>query len=89
MKRSSETEEHKKQRQATPKIEARYENEFERNLRMVKVVACKQVRLAAEAEEERRARLENDAATKGPRDGRRKKSKTGDDYQKAQDGHGD
>ena len=48
------------------------DNELERNLR-----------LALETEEERRARLENDAATKRLRlaigDGRRKKSKTGED----------
>ena len=34
----------------------------ERNLRLKKVVASKQLRLAVETEEERRARLENDAA---------------------------
>ena len=48
------------------------------------MVASKQLRLAMETEEERRARLENDAATKrldqvGHGDGRRKKSKTGED----------
>ena len=39
------------------------ENELERNLRLEKVVASKQLRFV-ETEEERRARLENDAATK-------------------------
>ena len=46
------------------------------------MVASKQLRLAVETEEERRARLENDTATKRLRlamDGRRKKSKTGGD----------
>ena len=57
------------------------------------MVASKQLRLAVETEEERRARLENDAATKRLRlametdeerktdddDGRRKNSKTGED----------
>ena len=38
-------------------------NELERNLRLEKVVASKQLGLAVETEE-RRARLENDAATK-------------------------
>ena len=40
------------------------ENELERFLRLEKVVASEQLRLALETEEERRARLENDAATK-------------------------
>ena len=40
------------------------------------MVASKQLRLAVETEEERRARLENDAA-------QRKKSKTGEDKSKA------
>ena len=39
-------------------------NELESNLRLEKVVASKQLRLAVETEDERRARLENDAATK-------------------------
>ena len=48
------------------------------------MVASKQLRLAMETEEERSARLENDEATKwlaqvGHGDGRRKKSKTGED----------
>ena len=37
---------------------------MESNLRLEKVVASKQLRLAMETKEERRARLENDAATK-------------------------
>ena len=40
------------------------ENELERCLRLEKVVASKQLRLAVEIEEETRARLENDATTK-------------------------
>ena len=47
------------------------------------MVASKQLRLALETEEERRARLENDAVTKRLKlvmgDGQRKKSKTGED----------
>ena len=46
------------------------------------MVASKQLRLALETEEERRARLENDAATKRFRltmEMTRKKSKTGED----------
>ena len=39
-------------------------NELERNLRLEKVVASKQLRLAVDTKEERRARLKNDAATK-------------------------
>ena len=64
-KRSSETEDHEKQRLVTLKTLKRGdENELERKLRLEKVVASKQLRLAVETEEERRARLENDAATK-------------------------
>ena len=59
------------------------DNELESNLRLEKVVTSKQLRLAVEIEEERRARLENDAANQmakvGHGDGRRKKSKTGED----------
>ena len=47
------------------------------------MVASKQLRLAVKTEEERKARLENDAATKRLRlameTGRREKSKTGED----------
>ena len=39
------------------------DNELKRNLRLEKVVAGKQLKLAVETEEERRTRLENDAAT--------------------------
>ena len=64
-KRSSETEDHEKERLATPKRLTRGdENELERKLRLEKVVASKHPRLAMETEEVRRARLENDAATK-------------------------
>ena len=45
------------------KIEAGDEKELERKLRLEKVVTSKQLRLDMEMEEERRARLENDAAT--------------------------
>ena len=58
------------------------ENELERKLRLEKVVASKQLRLAMETEEERRARLENNASNTvqvGRGDGRRKKIKTGGD----------
>ena len=37
-------------------------NELKRKLRLEKVVAGKQLRLAVETEEERRTRLENDAS---------------------------
>ena len=37
---------------------------MERSLRLEKVVTSKPLRLAVETEEERRARLENDAATR-------------------------
>ena len=64
-KRSSETEDHEKQRLATLKrLKRGDDNELERNLRLEKVVASNQLRLAVETEEERRAKLENDAATK-------------------------
>ena len=60
-KRSSETEDHEKQRLATLKRLKRCgDNELERKLRLEKVVA----RLAVEMEEERRARLEKMVATK-------------------------
>ena len=59
------TENHKKLRLATLKrLKRGDENKLEINLRLEKVVANKQLRLAVETEEERRARLENDAATK-------------------------
>ena len=54
-------ENHKKLRLATLKRLKRGEVEA-RNLRLEKVVASKQLRLAVETEEERRTRLENDAA---------------------------
>ena len=41
------------------------ENELERSLRLEKVVASKQLMLAVETEEKRRARLENDALPNG------------------------
>ena len=40
------------------------ENELESKLRLEKVVASKQLRLAVETEKKRRVRLENGAATK-------------------------
>ena len=40
------------------------DNELERNLKLENVVNSEQLRLAMETEEDRRARLENDAATK-------------------------
>ena len=81
---SSETEDHEKQCLATLKrLKQGDDNELEINLRL-EVVASKPLRLAVETEEERRAKLENDATTKrlaqvGHGDGRRKKSKTGED----------
>ena len=56
-------ENHEKQRLATLKILKRGDdNELKINLRLEKMVAGKQLRLAVETEEERRTRLENDAA---------------------------
>ena len=61
-KRSSETEDHQKQRLATLKrLKRGNEDELERKLRLEKVVASKHLRLAVKTEEKRRARLENDA----------------------------
>ena len=55
-KRSSETEDHDKQRLVTLKILKRGdENELERKIKLEKVVASKHLRLAVEIEEERRA----------------------------------
>ena len=70
------------------------DNKLESNLRLEKVVASKQLRLVMETEDERRARLENAAATKTAQvshgDRRIKKSKTGEDgsYHTAQVGPG-
>ena len=59
------TENRKKQRLVTLKrLKQGDANEFERNLRLEKVVDSKQIWLAVETEEERRARLDNVAATK-------------------------
>ena len=61
----SETENHEQQRLATlNRLMRGNDNELEKNLRLEKVVASKQLRLAVETEEERGVRLENDAATK-------------------------
>ena len=61
------TENHKKQHMATLKrLKRGDQNELERSLRLEKVVASKQFRFAMETKEERRARLENDTATKRP-----------------------
>ena len=55
-KRSSETEDHEKQCLATLKrLKRGDKNELARKLRLEKVVASKQLRLAMETEEERRA----------------------------------
>ena len=63
--RSSETEDHEKQRLATLKrLKQGDENKLERKLGLEKVVASKQIKLAEETDEERRGRLENDAVTK-------------------------
>ena len=54
---------HEKQRLATLNgLKRNDDNELKRNLRLEKVVSGKQVRLAMETEEERRTRLDNDAA---------------------------
>ena len=63
---NEKTENHEKQHLVTLKRENRGDdNVLERNLTPEKVVASKQLRLAVKTEEERRARLENDAATNG------------------------
>ena len=62
---NKKTENYEKQRLATLKRLKRGDNnELERNLRLEKVVSSKQLRLAVETEEERCARLQDDAATK-------------------------
>ena len=86
--RLSETEDHENQCLATLKRLKRCDdNELERKLRLEKVVA----RLAVETEEERRADGSYQMAQVGHGDGRRKKSKTGEDdsYHTAQVGPGD
>ena len=66
---NNKTENHEKQRLATLKrlksqrLKPGDDNEFDRNLRLEKVVSRKVLKLAVETEEDRRARLENDAAT--------------------------
>ena len=63
--KNKKTENHEKKRLATLKRLRRGDgNELERNLRLEKVVASKQLWLALETEEERRERLVSDAATK-------------------------
>ena len=54
----------RKPRKTAPKrLKPADDNEFERNLRLEKVVSRKVLKLAMETEEERRSRQENDAAT--------------------------
>ena len=61
----SETEDYEKQRLATLKrLKQCDENELNRKTRLEKVVASIQFRLAVETEDERRAKPENNAATK-------------------------
>ena len=61
---NKKTEKHEKQRLASLKrLKRGDDNEFERNLRLEKVVSRKVLKLAVETEEDGRARLENDAAT--------------------------
>ena len=75
--KNKKAENHEKQRLATLKRLKRGDDiELERNLRLEKVVAGKQLRLTVETEEERRARLEND---KWLRLTMRRTSKTGED----------
>ena len=50
---------HEKQRHTLKRLKR---GEVEKNLRLEKVVASKQHRLAVETEEDRRTRLENDAS---------------------------
>ena len=79
---NKKTENHEKRRLATlNRLKRVDDNELERYLRPEMVAANKELRLAMETAEERRARLENDAATKRLR---RKKSKTGEDGSYAQ-----
>ena len=60
----SETEDHETQRLATLKrLKRGYENELEKKLRLEKVVASKQLRLAMEMDEERKG-LEKMVSTK-------------------------
>ena len=55
-------ENHEKQRLATLKrLKRDDDSELKRNLRLEKVVAGKQLRLAVETEEKRRTRLDNNA----------------------------
>ena len=62
---NKKTENHEYQRLPTLKRWKRGDdNELESNLRLEKVVASEQLRLAMETEDERRARLENDTAFK-------------------------
>ena len=80
---NKKTENHKKQRLATLKrLKRGDDNELDRNLRLEKVVAIKQLRLAVKTEEERaqgwRMQLPNGSGV-GHEDGGRKKSKTGED----------
>ena len=73
------TEDHEKQRLATLKrLKQDDENELESKLRLEKVVASKQLRLAVEIEEKRRG-CSYQSARVGHGDGRRKKSKIGED----------
>ena len=78
----TKTENHKKKRPATLKrLKQGDDNGLERNIKLEKVVDSEQLRLALETEEERRARLENVAATNcsvWPGDGQIKKIKTGE-----------
>ena len=80
---SSETEDHEKQRLATLKrLKGGEENELERKLRLKKVIASKQLKLAVETDEERRGRVENDAATNGSGWPWRRKKKEKQDWRK-------
>ena len=61
--KNEKIENREKQRPATLKrLKRGDDNELKRNLRLEKVVTGKQLRLAVETEEERRTRMENDAA---------------------------
>ena len=81
-KKSSETEDHEKQRLATLKrLKRGDENELERKLRLEKVVASKQLRLAVGDGKRKKSKTGGDGsyhtAQVGPGDRGRKKSKKG------------
>ena len=80
-KRSSVTEDNENQCQATLKrLKQGDENELERNLRLEKVVASKQLKFAMETDVEPGEDGSNHTAQVGPGDGGRKKSKKRNEF---------